>query len=246
MSKKLPNSRVNHAVAEKPRATADMPAKGRTPTFHSSRAPAKPSAKKQINSDRRIARRTAILAAALEEFSCSGFANARLEDIAARAGVAKGTVYLYFRNKEGLFQELLREAATPILKAIATMGDAKGTLRARLDSIVDVLLTQAAQGGRGRIIWLVIAEGPRFPALADFHFREIVQPALAALRTALIIAERNGEPVSRGIADFPQLIVAPILMSVIWQVLFARLSPIDARRMIDIHFNAIFPAENRP
>ena len=56
----------------------------------------------------RVERRDAILAAALDEFSARGFAATRLDDVAQRAGVAKGTIYLYFRDKESLFQELVR------------------------------------------------------------------------------------------------------------------------------------------
>ena len=67
-----------------------------------SQHPAKPRAARQVE------RREAILAAALDEFSASGFAAARLDDVARRAGVAKGTIYLYFRDKESLFQELVR------------------------------------------------------------------------------------------------------------------------------------------
>src|SRR5437868_196682 len=60
-------------------------------------------------------RRQAIIDAALVEFSAKGFAAARLEDIAAQAGVGKGTIYLYFADKEQLFQELIRTSIVPIL-----------------------------------------------------------------------------------------------------------------------------------
>src|SRR5436305_11621113 len=61
------------------------------------------------------ARREAILAAALDEFSLQGFAAARLDDVARRAGVAKGTIYLHFRDKETLFQELIRSVLSPFV-----------------------------------------------------------------------------------------------------------------------------------
>ena len=69
-------------------------------------------------------RREAILAAALDEFSSRGFEAARLEDVARRAGVAKGTIYLYFRDKESLFQELIRTMLTPLVGTIEAMGQA--------------------------------------------------------------------------------------------------------------------------
>src|SRR6185503_17543941 len=79
--------------------------------------------RKRAGSDPRVGRRTerreAILAAALEEFSARGFAATRLDDVARRAGVAKGTIYLYFRDKESLFQELVRTMLSPVVGRIA-------------------------------------------------------------------------------------------------------------------------------
>src|ERR1700760_4386876 len=68
--------------------------------------------------DRSAERRKAILAAALEEFTAAGFAAARLDDIARRAGVAKGTIYLHFADKEALFQELVRTMLSPVVGGI--------------------------------------------------------------------------------------------------------------------------------
>src|SRR2546423_4020990 len=84
-------------------------------------APAAPTAR----AVRQARRRAAILAAALEEFSARGFASTRLDDVAERAGVAKGTIYLYFRDKESLFQELVRAMLSPIVGALeaAPMAD---------------------------------------------------------------------------------------------------------------------------
>ncbi len=72
---------------------------------------------------RSAARKEAILNAALEEFSASGFAAARLEDVAKRAGVAKGTIYLYFADKEALFQELARSMLSPLVGHIEDFRD---------------------------------------------------------------------------------------------------------------------------
>src|SRR5690606_29685722 len=68
--------------------------------------------------ERRAARREAILAAALDEFAERGFEGARLDDVARRAGIAKGTIYLYFADKESLFQELIRSALSPFVATI--------------------------------------------------------------------------------------------------------------------------------
>src|SRR6478752_6791181 len=63
-------------------------------------------------------RRDAILAAAMDEFAARGFAATRLDDVARRAGVAKGTIYLHFADKETLFQELIRLEISPVVGAL--------------------------------------------------------------------------------------------------------------------------------
>ena len=67
-----------------------------------------------VRAQKSAARREAILSAALDEFSAQGFAATRLDDVARRAGVAKGTIYLHFRDKEALFQELIRSVLGPV------------------------------------------------------------------------------------------------------------------------------------
>src|SRR5262245_61423347 len=76
------------------------------------------AARKDAGAVRREKRRAAILAAALEEFAVRGFAATRLDDVARRARIAKGTIYLYFRDKESLFQELVRAMLSPLVGTI--------------------------------------------------------------------------------------------------------------------------------
>ena len=87
-------------------------------------APCRDAAARDRRKQRSAARREAILAAALDEFSARGFEAARLDDVAKRAGVAKGTIYLYFRDKESLFQELVRAMLTPLIGTIEALGAA--------------------------------------------------------------------------------------------------------------------------
>src|SRR5262249_51221476 len=109
-------TRVAGEAGQKPRKTGAALQKLRPKD-----APAKASPRAQRESERR----EAILTAALEQFSVSGFAATRLDDVARRAGVAKGTIYLYFRDKESLFQELVRVMVGPIIGALeaAPMAD---------------------------------------------------------------------------------------------------------------------------
>src|ERR1700687_1631722 len=126
--------------------------------------PRKPAARGQ--------RREAITAAALEEFSARGFAATRLDDVARRAGVAKGTIYLYFRDKESLFQELVRTMVNPLVGAITTAPLRDVPIRAVVEMIVDVFINEILSTRRKDVLRLIISEGPRFPKLAEFYYRE--------------------------------------------------------------------------
>src|SRR5919198_3312468 len=91
---------------------------------------------------RSAARREAILAAALDEFSAQGFAAARLDDVARRAGVAKGTIYLHFRDKEALFQELIRSVLSPFVGTLEAALKADVPARVMADQIVELFVAE--------------------------------------------------------------------------------------------------------
>lgn len=193
---------------------------------------------------RSMAKREAILAAALDEFSVSGFAAARLDDVAKRAGVAKGTIYLYFRDKESLFQELIRAMLTPLVGTIEAMGQADLPLPALAEHIVELFVREVYETRRKDVIRLMIAEGRRFPKLAEFYYREVLARIIAAVRALLTRAAQRGE-VAPGLAQFPQLIAAPGLIAIIWSGLFERFEPLDVRAMMKTHLELLF-APRRP
>src|SRR5246127_2938695 len=91
---------------------------------------------------RRDERRAAILAAALEEFAARGFAATRLDDVARRARIAKGTIYLYFRDKESLFQQLVRTMLSPLVGTIETAALREVPIRAVAEMIVDLFVNE--------------------------------------------------------------------------------------------------------
>src|SRR3982074_3316277 len=97
-------------------------------------------ARQQAGPQGRGERREAIIAAALDEFSVRGFAATRLDDVARRAGVAKGTIYLYFRDKETLFQELVRAMVSPLVGAITAAPLQDLPIRTVAELIADVFV----------------------------------------------------------------------------------------------------------
>jgi AcrR family transcriptional regulator len=188
------------------------------------------------------ARREAILAAALDEFSASGFAATRLDDVARRAGVAKGTIYLHFRDKEALFQELIRSALSPFVATIEAASAADLPLRAVAERLVSGFVRDVYGTNRKNIIRLVLVEGRRFPNVADFYYREVVGRAMAAVRRLVERAVARGEISSDAIGKFPQLIMAPALVAIIWEGLFDRFEKLDPDALMRAHFNLLFSA----
>lgn len=187
-------------------------------------------------------RRRAILDAALDEFSARGFAAARMEDVANRAGVAKGTIYLHFKDKEELFQELIRSALVPLVGSMrAPTGEF--SVRALLQTFADRFAQEIIQTRRGDVIRLVIAEGRRFPSLAEFHYREVIAPAIAAMKALIGFGIARGEIRNSDLQDFPQLIVGPAMVALVWQGLFGTFAPLDVQAMLRTHIDLILAPE---
>ena len=160
---------------------------------------------------RREQRRAAILAAALEEFVARGFAAARLDDVARRARIAKGTIYLYFRDKESLFQELVRTMLSPLV----------GTIEAA--PLRDVPIRSVAE----------------ICAAAKDASRTLIRGRLA-------LAVERGELSRDALARFPQLLVAPALVAVIWNGLFGRFAPLEIRELMRAHLDLLFGDGSAP
>jgi AcrR family transcriptional regulator len=185
-------------------------------------------------------RRDAILAAALDEFAANGFAATRLDDVARRAGVAKGTIYLHFRDKEALFQELIRSVFTPLIGRLEQMAAHEMPLRDFAERLVDIFVEQIFATRRKDVIRLIISEGPRFPAIAEFHYREVLSRVIALVRAFLRRAIERGEIETDALIRFPQLLVAPGLVAIVWSGLFDRFEPLDVRALMRAHLDLLF------
>ena len=190
--------------------------------------------------ERAADRRQAIIEAAFDTFIEQGFAATRLDDVAKRAGVAKGTIYLHFKDKQALFEELVRSAIVPLASRLMAPPPATGSVRAVLENFADNFVREVTTTRRGAIVRLVIAEGPRFPAIADFYYREVVSRGLAGMRALIDRGIARGEIRQPGLRDYPQIVIAPAMVAVIWQGLFARHAPLDATAMLRVHLDLIF------
>ncbi len=199
------------------------------------------SAESGVRARRAAERRAAIIAAALDLFSERGFAAARIEDVAARAGVAKGTVYLNFADKEALFEGIVRAQIGPLLSAVAWIDvDALPSVRAVVEEIGVPAICGLIASRRADVMRLLIAEGRRFPRLAQFYHAEIITPGIALLRRLLRRAEALGELSGPDLNKYPQLVAAPVVMAVIWEGLFQHIEPLDLEGLLRTHLQVIF------
>lgn len=173
-------------------------------------------------------RRQAILDAALATFLAEGFDAAKLEAIARRAGVAKGTIYLYFADKEALFRALVEETIGPLLQGgEALVGSFEGSTAELLRILVETLVREVLETQRRELLRLVFTEAPRFPWLAEFYYQTVVRRGLLLIRAIARRGQQRGDLGSDALERFPQLLPVPLLFGVIWSTLFQRLEPLD-------------------
>ena len=169
---------------------------------------------------RKEARPAEIIEAAIEIFAERGFGAARLEDIASRAGVAKGTVFVYFPNKTELFRAVARTALTSHLDRLR---QAAADLKSPLLERIPLLLAQAANVGEGRLpamVRLLIAESRVFPDLAQVWHDEVVSKILGMLAATIEQAQKRGEIRPGDPKLYAFSIIGPMFSGVLFREVF--------------------------
>ncbi|EJC83545.1 transcriptional regulator [Rhizobium leguminosarum bv. trifolii WSM2297] len=176
--------------------------------------------KKLTRAEQKALRPIQILDAAFEEFVKCGFAGTRVEDIADRVGVTKGTVYVYFDTKEELFEAMINHFSVPFQELLGIAGGLSGKAADRLMSILSLLYEQIAEDRTTReLVRLVIAEGQRFPDLIDRHHDEFIAPIIAKIDGLLLEGMASGEFREIPVA-FSDIVVAPILTTTVLRLIF--------------------------
>ncbi len=171
---------------------------------------------------RKEARPAELTAAALSLFAEKGYAATRLEEVAARAGVSKGTLYLYFDSKEALFKAVITEGILPVMEQgeatfEALRGDPVRLLKAILGGWWELIGSTELAG----VPKLMIAESHNFPELTRFYYDEVISRGRALVEGALRLGIEQGlfRPV-----DVPatvQVLMAPLIILSIWRTSFA-------------------------
>ena len=171
---------------------------------------------------RKDARPTELAAAALDLFVEKGFAATRLEDVAARAGVSKGTLYLYFDSKEALFKEVVRASIVPALAdAEQRLSAFEGSSAELLQSLVQRWWSVVDGSPIGGIPKLMFAEARNFPALAQFYHDEVIVRGKALFGRVIARGIERGEFRSIDVKRATESLIGAMLFQVLWKHSFA-------------------------
>lgn len=191
---------------------------------------------------RKDARAPEILEAALACFAEKGFAGTRMDDIAARAGITKGTIYLYFKSKDELFKALARQSIGERIAAITAQLQGADTPAAeQLRFVLTTLGHFAATSDRVVLPRVLLAEAGNFPDLAEFWRKEIIDRGLSLFETIVKRGMARGEFRQLAPGHAARLCVAPLLVLVLWRTLFARFDaePYDYPGLIEAHVTTL-------
>lgn len=196
--------------------------------------------------DRRRARRkqarpAEIVQAALHLFADRGFAATKLEDVAAAAGIGKGTIYLYFSTKEDVFRAVVRQAVLPNLEAATALAaepqrSAADTLRLLAEHFLAMLDSDLTA-----IPKLIVAEAGNFPSLAQFYADEVARKGMALIRGILARGIERGEFRPIDLDGALPLFSAPFLLLALWKHSLGRHTDIqfNPRAVIATHLDVL-------
>jgi len=180
-----------------------------------------------------------ITEAALAAFAEKGYAATRVDDVAKRAGVSKGLLYLYFKTKEELFKAVIRSFVVPRIEALTTIVDnsemsAEDFLRGPFFDFVKTLPGSPISV----LIRLMIAEGPKHPDLLQFYWDNVVSRGLAAITEVLERGVQQGEFRRSVVNELPHLFAMPVLFSVVFKLLFEKQCP-DTDKLIETQIDLL-------
>ena len=177
--------------------------------------------------------------AALAAFAEKGYAATRVDDVAKRAGVSKGLLYLYFKTKEELFKAVIRSFVVPRIDALTEIIESSELsseefLRGPFLDFVKTLPGSPISV----VIRLMIAEGPKHPDLVQFYWDNVVSRGLGAIGELLQRGVQTGEFRKSAVTEQPHLFIMPVLFSIIFNLLFDKQS-IDTDRLIETQIDLL-------
>jgi len=191
---------------------------------------------------RKDARPPEILDAALAVFAQKGFAATRLDDVAAKAGITKGTIYLYFDSKQALFEALARQSVGAQIEQIkAQLAAFPGSTPELLRLVLSTMGHFITTSDRVVLPRLVLAEAANFPKLAEFWRREVIDSGIGLMSGIIRRGIERGEFCEIEPQHAARLCVAPMLIIMLWRTTFARFdeTPYDYQGLIEAHLQTL-------
>ena len=166
---------------------------------------------------RKDSRPAELLDAALDAFVERGYAATRLEDVAARAGVSKGTLYLYYANKEELFKAVVRRSIAPLIAETREhIERSQADSESLLGEFLDIWWTRYGGTRLAGITKLVIGESGNFPEMARFYNGEVVSGNHELITMILRRGVSRGEFREIDVDAVAQHAMAPLVLRSIW------------------------------
>ena len=179
---------------------------------------------------RKAARPAELTAAALGLFVEKGYSATRLDEVAARAGVSKGTLYLYFESKEALFKAVIAMGIDPVMaRGEALFEELRHDPVALLGALLGGWWEQIGATELAGIPKLMIAEAHNFPDVARFYHEEVISRGRELVAGALELGIERGQIRPVDVASTVQVLMAPLLMLSVWRTSFA-VCDVDACR----------------
>ena len=200
-------------------------------------------------SRRKQARPAELTSAALELFVERGYAATRLEDVARRAGVSKGTLYLYFDSKEELFKTVVREGLLPALERGERMlAEHRGSAAELVRELVRGWWQTIGNTPIGGIPKLMLSECRNFPELGTFYLDEVISRGYRLLAQAAQRGMDNGEFRRMDLDHVTRLVIAPVVLMAMWRHSFDFCDSyrLDPQRYIEDHLDLMLNGLTQP
>jgi AcrR family transcriptional regulator len=180
-----------------------------------------------------------ITAAAFSVFAEKGYSGARVEEVAKRAGVSKGLLYLYFRTKEELFKAVVKSVVVRRVDALLEVVETTELSSEELirGPLLD-FMKRVPGSPIGIVIKLLIAEGQRHPDLVDYYWDNVVSKGLKAISRFIERGVARGEFRESVVSDLPQLILAPMMLSMIWRLVFTK-RDLDTDKLMETQIDMV-------
>ena len=171
--------------------------------------------------------------AAFETFAEKGYAGTRIDDVAKRAGVSKGLTYLYFKTKEDLFKAVVRNVV--VRRVDSLIGNIESSQLSSEEFIRGPFLSfmkKVPGSPIAIVIRLLISEGQRHPDLRDYYYDNVVARGLGAISAFVERGVERGEFRREALDLQPQLFLAPMMLSMIWRLIFTE-KPLDTDKLME-------------